>query len=125
MNRYKCDPAPSLNTSLIAYLVAFTVLFAVIGLGYVYIKNKQHVLGEETRQVEARISELRAVNQALRTELSTLTSHASIRQALAEGTLALIPVSDQFVARLTPVLPASIDLATQTAAATSPGDRMP
>jgi cell division protein FtsB len=124
MNRHKSQTTPTLNAGLIARLVLLTLLVAGTGVGYVFIKVQQHDLGEQTRQAESRISELRAVNQALRSELSTLTSHASIREALTTGTIALVAVSDQFVARLTPVAPAAIDLATQTASA-SPGDRIP
>lgn len=123
-NRHKSQTAATLNAGLIARLVLLTIMVAGTGVGYVFIKVQQHSLGEQTRQAEARINELQAFNQALRSELSTLTSHASIRRALTEGTIALVPVSDQFVARVTPVTPAAIDLATQTAAA-SPGDRLP
>lgn len=124
MNRHKNQPAPSLNIGLLTRLLLFTALLAGTGLGFVYIKVQQHDLGEKTRKTEARISELRAFNQALRSELSTLTSHASLRKALGDGTIALVPVSDQFVARLTPVPGMSVDLSTQTASA-APGDRTP
>lgn len=93
------EPLPSW---WILKVVVGGVVCAAVGLSFVFVKVKQHALGESIRQLEARVAEVKACNQALRSELSTLTSHASLRQALAAGRIAMVPVSDQYVARLTP-----------------------
>jgi hypothetical protein len=78
-----------------------------------------------TRTIEGEIRELRAFNQVLRSDISTLTSHKSITTALGQGLIALVPISDQFVARLTPPAMGSPELQLGTATAANPGELRP
>lgn len=124
MNRAKTSPAANLDTGLIIRLILCVALLAGAGVGFVGIKIRQHAMGEMTRTIEGEIRELRAFNQVLRSDISTLTSHKSLTAALAEGRIALVPISDQFVARLTPPTMGGVELPLGTAAA-GQGDLRP
>lgn len=93
----------SLPSGWVVKLIVVGLVCTGVGVSFVFVKVRQHALGESIRQLEARVAELRACNLALRSELSTLTSHASLRKELAAGRLAMVPVSDQHVARLAPM----------------------
>lgn len=124
MNRHKNAPTHNFDAGLVIRLLLFVALFAGAGLGFVFIKIQQHKLGEQTRTIEARINELHAYNHVLRSELSTMTSHAQIRDAMAEGMIALVAISDQHIARLSTPEMGPRDLSTQTAS-TLRGDFVP
>lgn len=84
---------------VVFWLLAATFT-ALSGLGFVHIKNQQHVVGTQTREVERQISELRAANQVLIAHITSLTSRAALQRRLAEGFIAMIPIRDHAIARL-------------------------
>jgi uncharacterized protein HemX len=124
MNKLKNAPAHNLDAGLVLRLLLFVALFAGAGVGFVFIKVQQHALGEQTRTIEAQIGELHAFNHVLRSELSTMTSHARIREAMQEGMIALVAISDQHIARLSTPQIGPRDLSAQTAS-TVRGDLVP
>jgi hypothetical protein len=124
MNRHKSAPTHNFDAGLVIRLVLFVALFAGAGVGFVFVKIQQHALGEQTRTIEASINELHAYNHVLRSELSTMTSHSHIRQAMGEGMIALVGISDQFIARLSAPDMGPRDLSAQTAS-TIRGDFVP
>lgn len=83
------------------------VFVAAAGLLYVYVKNQQHLLGSRTRDVEKRINEVRAYNEVLLARISALSSRAELQRKLDRGVIALQPIVDTSIARLTP--PASAE----------------
>jgi len=125
MNTYKNSPTSQIEIGLIVRLVLFAVLLSATGVGYVFVKNQQHALGSQTREIEGQLRELQAYNQVLRSEISTLTSHASITESVSLGRVALIAISDQYVARLTPPTIDGGTLEFQTASAATAGDFRP
>lgn len=122
INRKKNAPHNGVSASFVVSSVLVMFLMAGAGIGYVHVKNQQHVLGERTRKIETGIRELHAYNQVLRSEINHLASHAQISSKVSEGMLALVPISDQFVARLVPpAVVAGAGDVLQTAMAGVPG----
>jgi len=85
------------------------------GLLFVYIKNEQHFLGERTREVERQIHEAQAHNTVLLARISALSSRAELQRKLAQGVIALQPIQDHCIARLTPPTTAAQDGILRTA----------
>jgi hypothetical protein len=102
INRRKGEPQRSISFGFMCCAVTFTALCIALGIAYVSIKNQQYVLGEHTRKIEASIREITSYNQVLRSEINHLASHAQISAKVAGGIIALVPISDQYVARLNP-----------------------
>lgn len=94
----------------------FALALAACGLLYVYVKNQQHFLGEQTRKVEREIREMRTRNEVLLARVSALSSHAELQRKLDQGLIALQPIKDQNIARLTPPVAADKDGIVRTAA---------
>jgi len=86
---------------LVPWMV-IALLLSCAGLGYVVLKNKQHQLGQEMRQVEKKIRNERAVNEVLMTQISRLSSRSALQARLHGATLALKPIQDHSIARLFP-----------------------
>jgi len=93
--------APLARWLMIAFLVGGC------GLLFVYIKNQQHFLGKQTREIELQIREARAQNEVLLARISALSSRAELQRKLAQGIISLQPIKDNCIARLTP--PTSVD----------------
>ncbi len=107
------------NPIQIAPLFRWLLLALFIGscaLLYVYVKNQQHFLGEQTRKVEREIREMRTRNEVLLARISALSSHAELQRKLDQGLIALVPIQNQSIARLTPPVMADKDGITRTAA---------
>lgn len=86
---------------LFKWLLA-AVVISVCGLLFVYVKNQQHILGEQTRGVEREIREVRAQNDVLLARISALTSRTELQRKLGKGQISLVPIQDTSIARLVP-----------------------
>ena len=73
---------------------------AACGLLFVFIKNQQHFLGEQTREVERQIHDVRAQNEVLLARISALSSRAELQRKLNQGLIALQPIQDHYIARI-------------------------
>jgi predicted site-specific integrase-resolvase len=91
------------NPIQIAPLFRWLMLAAFVaccGLLFVFIKNQQHFLGEQTREVERQIRDVRAQNEVLLARISALSSRAELQRKLSQGLIALQPIQDQYIARV-------------------------
>lgn len=105
MNTRRSQQTNPIQVRTIVRWVTVALLLGMTGLTYVYIKNQQHALGSQTREVERLLRETRAFNQALGAQITSMTSRAALQQKLAEGRIALVPVQSVSIARLgVPVL---------------------
>ena len=86
--------APLFSWLLLALFVA------CCGLLFVFIKNQQHFLGEQTREVERQIRDARAQNEVLLARISALSSRAELQRKLNQGLIALQPIQDHCIARI-------------------------
>ena len=81
-----------------------------------YVKNQQHFLGGQTREIERDIREARAHNELLVARISSLSSRAELRRKLDQGLIALRPIQDNSIARMMPPATAEPDTLVRTAA---------
>ncbi len=102
--------APLFKWLLLALMVG------AAGLMFVYVKNQQHMLGSQTREVEGKIREMRAYNEVLLARISALSSRAELQRKLDRGMITLVAIQDTSIARLTPPGNAERDGAIRTAA---------
>ena len=101
-------------SSLIRWLLVAAFIGAS-GLFFVYIKNQQFALAEETRQVERRIANVRSQNETLLARVTELSSRRVLQQRIAEGFISMKPIQDNVIARLTPPAQAQADGVLRTA----------
>lgn len=94
-------------------LIVFSV--AATALAYVYVKMDQHTLGQQIRLTEQRIREVRAQNEVLLAEITRLTSPRELHRRVAEGSLKLVEIRPDSIARLTPPEHAAEDGVLRTA----------
>lgn len=125
MNQRKSKPESKLEVGLIVRLTLFAILVCVAGVGFVFIKNQQHALGNKTREVERQLRELESSHKVLVTEITSLTSHSRLSQAVAEGLVSLVGISDQYVARLNQPTVVSGTGEFRAASAVLPGELRP
>lgn len=107
------------NEIQIAPLIKWLMLAFIIGscgLLFVYVKNQQHFLGERTREVEKQIREVISQNEVLLARISALSSRSELQRKLEKGMIALQPIQDHSIARLTPPTTAEPDGVIRTAA---------
>ena len=83
-----------------------TILLAV-GLGFVYIKNQQFAIGEQIRQTERKIQQVRAENDVLLAKVTELTSRPALQARVKTGYIAVVNITSDKIARLTPPVQAT------------------
>ena len=83
-----------------------TILLAV-GLGFVYIKNQQFAIGEQIRQTERKIQQVRAENDVLLANVTELTSRPALQARVKSGYIAVVNITSDKIARLTPPVQAT------------------
>ena len=125
MNPTSTRPESAIKVGIILRWVVLALLLAAAGMAYVHVKNQQHALGVETRKIEAALRDLRALNQVLGAEITNLTSHAQLNKMVSNGELALVPISGQYVARLTPPVQSPETGELRTASAVAEGEFTP
>ena len=101
-------------SSLIRWLLVAAFIGAS-GLFFVYIKNQQHALAEETRQVEKGIKNVRSQNETLLARVTELSSRRVLQQRITEGFISMKPIQDNVIARLMPPAQAQADGVLRTA----------
>lgn len=83
-----------------------TILLAV-GLGFVYIKNQQFAIGEQIRQTERKIQQVRSENDVLLAKVTELTSRPALQARVKSGYIAVVNITSDKIARLTPPVQAT------------------
>lgn len=83
-----------------------TILLAV-GLGFVYIKNQQFAIGEQIRQTERKIQQVRSENDVLLAKVTELTSRPALQARVKSGYIAVVNITSDKIARLTPPVKAT------------------
>ena len=73
-----------------------------VGLGFVNIKNQQFAIGEQIRQTERRIQQVRAENDVLLAKVTELTSRPALQARVKSGYIAVVNITGDNIARLTP-----------------------
>lgn len=90
-------------------------LLLAMGLGFVYVKNRQFAVGEQIRQTERKIHQVRAENDVLLAKVTELTSRPALQQQVKSGHIAVVGITGDKIARLTPPVQATEDGILRTA----------
>jgi hypothetical protein len=98
------------------WLMLVGLLVATVLLFFVSIKHQQYVLGQKVREVEHGLREVRAYNQVLLAKISSLSSRPALQRRLEQSRVAMAPIPDTAIARLTPPGVAGRDGVLRTAA---------
>ena len=112
-NRRKANNG--IEIPLLAQWIVILFVMGMAGLLFVYLKNQQHALGEQTRLVETRVIQLRAHNDALVAKITGLTSRGALQRKLEERYLKLVQIPETAIARMTTPLSSSQDNIMHTA----------
>ena len=104
-----------IEVNFLARWLGVMFLLGLTGLYFVYIKNQQHAVGNQSRMIESAIAELEARNEALNARITALTSRGALQRRVDEGFIHLEPIRDTAIARITPALPAEADGVLRTA----------
>ena len=94
-------PTNTIEVNLLARLVVVVCLIGLAALFFVYLKNQQQAVGNQSRVVEAALREEEERNEALKAKITALTSRGAIQHQLDEGHLSLQAIRDTAIARVT------------------------
>ena len=121
MNRTRRRPTNSIEVNFLARWLVAMFFIGLAGLFFVYLKNQQHAVGDQSRGVELAISELEAKNDALKARITAMTSRGALQRRVDEGYIRLEPIRDTAIARFTPPQPAESDGVLRTASSDPEG----
>ena len=86
----------------LACWLLFIFFVGTVGLYFVYLKNQQHALGNQTRQIERKLTEAQAQIEVVDAQITSLTSRIALQRRIEDGFIKLVPIEDTRIARLTP-----------------------
>ncbi|MEN9468400.1 MAG: hypothetical protein RL630_133 [Verrucomicrobiota bacterium] len=95
--------------------VALAFLFGAIGLAYVFVKNQQFVLAEQIRKTERQIRNVQSRNEVLIAKVTELSSRPMLQKRVSEKFIAVVAITGDKIARLTPPATAVADGVMRTA----------
>jgi len=100
MNRNRRNVTHSIKVASIFKVVVSTAILALSGLSYVYLKNQLQQYGEIQRGLEHDLIETRTANEAVRVQITQLSSRAALEKKLAKNSLGLVPIASDQIVRL-------------------------
>jgi hypothetical protein len=90
----------ALHAGPILWAVALCILFASLGVGYVWYKNQIDLLGRQIKERELRLAELQRQNKMRRDQWATLCSPVALDARVKKLNLGLGPPALSQVIRL-------------------------
>jgi len=111
-------PAVNSNPIQIGKILCVSTIVAIllgVGLSFVSLKNKQFAIGEQIRQTERKIQQIRAENEVLLAKVTELTSRPALQARVKSGYIAVVNITADKIARLTPPVQATEDGILRTA----------
>ena len=90
----------SIKVASIFKVVVSASILAAAGLSYVYLKNQLHKYGEIQRRLEYELTEIRTANEAVRAQITQLSSRSILEKKLAKNSLGLLPIASDQIVRL-------------------------
>lgn len=91
----------------ILFVSSIVFILLAVGLGFVYIKNQQFAIGEQIRQTERKIQQIRDENDVLLAKVTELTSRPALQARVKSGYIAVVSITSDKIARLTPPVQAT------------------
>ena len=100
MNRNRRNITHSIKVASIFKVVVSTAILAIAGLSYVYLKNQLQQYGEIQRRLEHELTEIRTAGEAVRVQITQLSSRAVLEKRLGKNSLGLVPIASDQIVRL-------------------------
>src|ERR1700730_9507767 len=100
MTRNRRNITQSIKVASIFKVVVSTSILAIAGLSYVYLKNQLHQYGEIQHRLEYELTEIRTANEAVRAQITQLSSSSILEKKLAKNSLGLLPIASDQIVRL-------------------------
>jgi cell division protein FtsL len=107
--------ANPIQAAKVVKFVAIAFLLGSLGLAYVYVKNQQFVLAEKIRKTERQIRDVQSRNEVLIARVTELSSRPMLQKRVAEQFIAVVAITGDKIARLTPPATAAADGVIRTA----------
>ena len=111
-------PTVNSNPIQIGKILCVSTIVAIllgVGLGFVFLKNQQFAIGEQIRQTERKIQQIRAENEVLLAKVTELTSRPALQARVKSGYITVVNITSDKIARLTPPVQATEDGILRTA----------
>jgi len=89
-----------IDASSLARWIVLAAFMAVTGLSYVYLTVQLHHQGVQKKKLEQELISLRTQNEDAKVQIAALTSRAALQQRLRDGSLKMIPITEQSIVRL-------------------------
>ena len=89
-----------IDASSLARWIVLAAFLAVTGLSYVYLTVQLHYQGVQKKKLEQELVALRTQNEDAKVQIAALTSRTALQQRLREGSLKMIPITEQSIVRL-------------------------
>jgi cell division protein FtsL len=89
-----------IDASSLARWIVLAAFMAVTGLSYVYLTVQLHHQGVQKKKLEQELVALRTQNEDAKVQIAALTSRTALQQRLREGSLKMIPITEQSIVRL-------------------------
>jgi hypothetical protein len=100
MNRNRRNITHSIKVASIFKVVVCTTILVTAGLSYVYLKNQLQQYGEIQHRLEHDLTELRTASEAVRVQITQLSSRAVLEKKLAKNSLGLVSIANDQIVRL-------------------------
>ena len=82
------------------FWIVLAAFAAVTGLSYVYLTVQLHHQGVQKKKLEQELVALRTQNEDAKVQIAALTSRTALQRRLQEGSLKMIPITEQSIVRL-------------------------
>ena len=115
MNKNRRRTSNSIEVNVLARLIVVVFMIGLAALFFVYLKNQQHAVGNQSRIVDSALRESEAKNESLKARITSLTSRGALQRRLDDGYITLEAIRDTAIARVVPALPAEADGVMRTA----------
>ena len=100
MNRSRTKNVNRINAASLARWIVVTAFLAVVGLSYVYLNLQLSRLGNRKKSFEQELIALHTQNENAGVQIAALKSRSAIQRRLKEGYIAMVPIKDQSIVRL-------------------------
>ncbi len=100
MNRRRRQEFNPVDAPALARWIVIFIFLAATGLSYVYLSVQLHTLGNQRKQIEREIAEVRTQTEDARVQIAALTSRTALKRRLQEGSLQMIPITEESIVRL-------------------------
>jgi hypothetical protein len=103
MQRTRRQHMNTIDAASLARWIVITAFVAVTGLIYVYLTVQLNRLGDRKKALELELGSLRVQSTDMSSQIANLTSRPALERRLKEGYLKLVPITERYVVRFSPI----------------------